>query len=281
MFRPTTLIDLADSYTNSRDISSLYAATIKNHASKYATFLGSPDLETCLNYDAANNFLAWMDGQVKRRTLKSYRASIITLWRFAVSVSLANPPDPSRIILRRIDWNPPECYVIDEIKALISTAQAMRGWMHDRTRRSHYWEAAIRVGWETGLRRGDVWRVDSQRLRGPILATVSNKSRQLTVHELTDETVAALRRLDRRPTTLHWPHRGSAFEYWFARLVADSGVCRGTFKWLRRASGSYVEQACPGMGSRHLGHTNAATFRKHYDARLIAQPGTLPTVPRI
>lgn len=61
----------------------------------------------------------------------------------------------------------------------------------------------------------------------------------------------------------------------FGRITTKAGLF-GTFKKLRKSSGSMVEAANPGTGHRHLGNTRAI-FEKHYQVRKITH--TKPTMP--
>lgn len=61
----------------------------------------------------------------------------------------------------------------------------------------------------------------------------------------------------------------------FAAAVARAGLF-GTFKKLRKSSGSLVEAAHPGKGHKHLGNTRAV-FEKHYEAKRLTR--TEPTIP--
>jgi hypothetical protein len=69
----------------------------------------------------------------------------------------------------------------------------------------------------------------------------------------------------------------------FSRLVATSGVRRGTFKWLRRAAGSYAESQQPGAGPALLGHRDPGVFHKHYEDASLTQtrPIQPPPMPAI
>ena len=67
---------------------------------------------------------------------------------------------------------------------------------------------------------------------------------------------------------LAWEMNQWSFGLQFKRLTVLSGVNRGSFKWLRRSAGSYIEVEHPGAGSKALGHQTAQIFDKHYNARL-------------
>lgn len=55
---------------------------------------------------------------------------------------------------------------------------------------------------------------------------------------------------------------GEYFRRCFRAIVKKTGLC-GTFKKLRRSSGTAVEMQCPGRGHVHLGNTRAV-FEAHY-----------------
>jgi hypothetical protein len=86
---------------------------------------------------------------------------------------------------------------------------------------------------------------------------------------LRPETIAALDKIDSQQP-LAWPNCEWGFGFMFHRIMAASGVDRGTFRWLRRACGSHVESEHPGGGHRSLGNT-AQVFRTHYDAEMATE----------
>ena len=104
---------------------------------------------------------------------------------------------------------------------------------------------------------------------------VQHKTGGIASGRLHGSTIDALQRLGTDPPCA-WPRRSEAFCRQFARLVAAAGVRPGTFRWLRRSSGSYVEAEHPGQGHRHLGHSSPEVFRRHYDARLGEAPACPP-----
>ena len=280
MTKSPTILEVAQSHIEGRDISAQYVATLLRRARCFVEFAGDPT-PAAFSYATLNAYLASLDGQMSRSTLKGYRGDIIAIWRAAALHDLCPMPDSRRIVRRRVQMKPPECYQIDDVRKLVRATTKLPGKMRDGTPRRSYWECAVRIAWETGLRRSDIVQVDAKRLRGVMLSTISHKTATLTVHELTDATVASLLKLDNRKPSLGWPHRWKSWDHWWFKIRSGAGIDYGCFKWLRRASGSYIERTHPGMGPRHLGHTCPTTFAKHYDARMIAEPGALPKVPEI
>jgi hypothetical protein len=61
-----------------------------------------------------------------------------------------------------------------------------------------------------------------------------------------------------------WPASGETFRDQVERLVHRAGIRPGTWKWIRRGSGTDVELQARGAGHRHLGNT-PAIFRQSYE----------------
>ena len=188
-------------------------------------------------------------------------------------------PNVEDVRVIRVRLPLPQCYTLDETPRLVAAAETLPGTLGDGMPMADYWFAMIRIAWETGLRLSDLFRVDVGMVHRGILTMRSSKTDTLTAHELTTETLVALvalERLGHRKPTLGWPHDEWLARRHFDAIAERAGVRRGTFRCLRRASGSYVESQSPGYGYRRLGHTTPQVFNKHYDARMIAEPGVLP-----
>jgi integrase len=65
---------------------------------------------------------------------------------------------------------------------------------------------------------------------------------------------------------LIWPLwcRRESFYLRFRALVKQSGIRHGTFRFLRRASATHVEQLAPGTSYLHAGHADPSTTLRHY-----------------
>lgn len=258
------IVEFARAYIDRRGVSAMYAETFVSRARALENHVGRGDVAFCLREDAVNRLLALIAEKRKPSTVKGWRGDLLTLWRAAADEGLVAQPVARRIRRVRVPELVVECFTIDEARAILRAAQGLRG-NYANVAKSVYWDAILRTAWDTGLRRGDCWRFSANcfdthnRWR-----IVQNKTGRLASGILHDSTADAVRRLGR----LDWGCHRNAFTYQFRRLVAASGVNRGTFRWLRRASGSYVELESPGKGAKHLGHAGQEIFRRHYDAGL-------------
>jgi hypothetical protein len=86
--------------------------------------------------------------------------------------------------------------------------------------------------------------------------------------------MAALRAtLAARPRELvcPWPASGETFRDQVLRLVAKAGIRAGTWRWIRRGSGTDVEQQLDGAGHRHLGNTRRVFEQSYGDPTIIGR----------
>lgn len=273
-----SLTCFAGQYVACRPLNPSYAARLRWTANALESFAQSESISDTLTEEHANGFLAAQLGK-SPFTIRSYRSDILTLWNGAADCNLVPYPVMRRVRLPRIPELIVDCYTIDEARRILTAANQLVGRYRWGVRKRDYWNAAIRLAWDTGLRRGDVigFRRDSLRPDGVVLV-LQSKTRKVLPAKLRPTTVTALLALP-GGYPLRWDTDVTYFTRHFRRIVDASGVCRGSFKWLRRASGSYVEIAHPGAGYKHLGHSGPQVFNRHYDAKLGSH--NLPQPPEL
>lgn len=276
MNRFVTLSDFARSYVAGRAISPIYAGTLIRRAIALEKFAHERAVGRLLNEQNVNAFLTDLAPGVSTYTLKSYRGDLLTLWRAAADDGLCGYPVLRKIRRDRLEALVVECYTEVEARALAECASEIRGGLPNGVPKRLYWSGVIRAGWDTGLRRGDLWRLKRNAIRpdGSLLIA-QHKTGGIAECRLRPSTLAVLDKIG-TPQPLAWPHNSWTFGEHFRLIVKAANVHRGTFRWLRRASGSYVESQQMGAGHRHLGHSTPAIFNKHYDARVGAVPLPLP-----
>lgn len=273
-----SLTYFAAQYVACRPLNRSYAARLRWTANAMESFAGSESISDTLTEENANGFLT---AQLDKSpfTIRSYRSDILTLWNGAADCNLVPYPVMRRVRLPKIPELIVDCYTVDEARLILKAAASLVGRYRWGVRKRDYWVAAIRLAWDTGLRRGDViaFRRDSLRPDGVVMV-LQSKTQKVVPTKLRPSTVIALQLLP-GGYPLRWGTDVTYFTRHFRRLVEASGVMRGTFKWLRRASGSYVETAQPGAGYKHLGHSGPGVFNRHYDAKLGGH--TLPSPPEL
>ncbi len=130
--------------------------------------------------------------------------------------------------------------------------------------RRWYWRTIIPAAWYTGLSQGDLFRLTRDCI-GNDGRTVMRRSRTNKVATvwLPPGIIAEIGNRD----GAFWRPRTSQeyFRREFDRIV-KAACLSGTFKKLRKSSGTAVEVAYPGRGHEHLANTRKV-FEAHYLAR--------------
>lgn len=248
------IAEFARQYGEQRGVCVDHAKTLISRARSLGNHVGRDELSACFREDVFNRWLAVLSERVAPATLRGYRSDGLTLWLAASDLGYVPPPRRRLIRPAKVPDLPIDCYSVDEVRLLVAHAD-------------DYFAAVIRVGWDSGLRRGDVWRLQRSVIRVDPSIVIQHKTGRRVLCSFRESTVAAVSVLP-GPLPLRW--RRSKHTWWarWHALVDRSGVGRGTYKWLRRASGSHVEAEHPGQGHRKLGHQSPGVFDRHYDARL-------------
>lgn len=165
----------------------------------------------------------------------------------------------------------PQGLLPEEVEKLLKACHALPA--HRRV----LFRLMIALGYYTGLDACDIWKLERRHIgrggeiffrRGKTGSPVFVKIPQALVDEI----------------DAHCPKRGplirlgvgrERFRQVMATLFTAAGLS-GTFKTIRKTSGSLVEQATPGTGHKHLGNTRAI-FEKHYDVKKLTR--AVPTMP--
>lgn len=206
---------------------------------------------------------------VRPATVRSKRNQILALWRAAADEYLCEPPT-RRVRTARVPWIAPTAWTLDEVRELLRAASSLPRWHACGMRRSEWFDLAIRLAWDTGLRWGDLVRLRAADVHGGVVVVGQAKTKRPHCGRLATSTQAALRAsLERHPRDLVCPWIASreTFAAQVRRLVARAGIRPGTWKWLRRAGATDVECQSPGQGhgSRHLGHAPGSKIAElHY-----------------
>jgi hypothetical protein len=262
---PASLIDHAESYLLARPTCRPYARQIRSRVAAFVAWInGAP-----VTSDSVNAFLVTIEGRgLQPETVRGYRTSLLAVLRFAGW----QPDRPIRCT--RLRERPVECFTLDQIRQLIETGATLPGVLSNGVPLAEFWPLAVDAGYTTGLRWGDLTAVLAADVNDDGSCAVTQGKTGRVVH--VQFSPAAVARIRRHGLThaVPWPHSGNHFRTEFRALTIAAGIGRGSWKWLRRAAGSYVEAASPGNGHKMLGNT-PATFLRHYWARGTVAPKPL------
>lgn len=232
-----------------------------------------------LDERSVSEWLRDYSAQVKPDTVRSKKAQILALWRAAADDGLAEEPSARRVRRVRVPDKVVEAWTREEVEQLLAAAARLPRRHRCGLRRSAWFDLAIRVAWDSGLRWGDLvaLRVDAVRPDGTTV--VQSKTGKTVTFRLSRGTLEALAAtLEACPRTLvcPWPASHETFNDQVRTLVAKAGIRAGTWKWIRRGSGSDVEAQADGAGHRHLGNTRAVFEASYADDAIIGRRTPAP-----
>ncbi|HEY1601790.1 MAG TPA: site-specific integrase [Pirellulales bacterium] len=274
---------LRDHYLPERDLGRSSRDQYRVTLNRFSRFLGEASALEHLNDATVNRFLSFLiESGLSRSTVKGHRGRLLALWNAAWTAPTPMVAAPPRRLKRiMVPGQVIDTWSEEEIARLIAATFCLSGrFRYTRVSRSGYWAAIIAAAYDTGLRLGDLFLLKFHDINpdGKI-QLVQHKTGKPHVCGMRPSTIEAVEaiRLPGRPLIFGKViGLQKRFYHQFRALVKAAGIKPGTFRWLRRASGTHVERIAPGTGHRQLGHRRDV-FEKHYAAmRLIDADRPLP-----
>lgn len=155
-------------------------------------------------------------------------------------------------------WNADE---VSQLRAAVPRAILARRDDEVAIRRRRFWTTIIPAAWWTGLSQVDLSRLTRAHVtRDGVVTIHRSRTNKLSVTEIP----ADLARIFYERPGAPWKLQTSVeyFRYEFSLIVAAANM-QGTFKKLRKSSGTDVEKRFPGQGHIHLANTRQV-FELHY-----------------
>jgi integrase len=206
------------------------------------------------------------------RYLRRMRGDLLCFWRHAYRHGLKDRlPNLDLIRNPTVPRTAPEAWTRAEVRQLCKAADSFEGRYRWGIEKRAFWQAWIRVAWDTGLRPSDLLRLRTSQVSDGAIVVIQQKTQTAQVVALDPATLQAIRRSYPPQRELIFAWHGSKNFYYleFARLVARAGL-QGSPKRLRKSAASAVEVAAPGTASAFLGHLTPGLDRKHYlDPRIV------------
>lgn len=236
---------------------------------------GGPVRLDQLDEQSVSEWLRDYSATVAPHTAKGKKSMLLALWRGAADDGLASEPSARRVRRVRVPELVPTAWTKAEVEQLLAAAARLPRRHRCGLSRAAWWDLAIRVAWDSGLRWADLvaLRVDSIGPDGTASVTQS-KTAKVSTFKLSPTTMEALRAtLAACPRALvcPWPASGETFRDQVTRLVEKSGIRAGTWRWIRRGSGTDVELQLGGAGHRHLGNTRRVFDQSYGDPTIIGR----------
>jgi len=213
---------------------------------------------------------------VAPNTARSKRNHILIMWRAACDDGLCDLPT-RRVRPVRVPQIAPVAWTRAEVEALLEACRGLKRWHPCGLRRCQWWDLAIRIAWDAGLRWEDQvrrLRLDQIRPDGTVAFGQSKTGRVvvLRLSASTMDAVAASRAAGPRELATPWLATHETFGRQLRRIVEIAGIRPGTWKWIRRASATDVEIQRDGAATEHLGHRPGSQIavRSYIDAAQVA-----------
>lgn len=204
---------------------------------------------------------AWLrDYSASRKpaTVRGKKNMLLALWRAAADDDLCDEPRGRRVRQVKVPRQAVTAWTKDEVEKLLLAAAKLPRWHKCGLRRSQWWDLAVRVAWDSGLRWADQVAIPVSAVRPDgMVSWTQSKTGRVVAFRLSPSTMEALRRsleVCPRAIVIPWPSSQETFMDQVDRLVLKAGIRTGTWKWIRRASGTDVEAQEQRAGAVHLGH---------------------------
>lgn len=266
-------------YAIERGIQDVSAKSLISSWAIFEMRVGYPVGVADIDHTLVNSVLAGMEAEGKSPFyMHGLRCNVMSLWRYAYEndrelpeAERQNVNRPRRVRKIRLPELILETWTREEVQRLVDTCDVLDGEFRHRGvllldgfTRAAYFRSLIRAAWSTGLRHGDLRRLRRKQIPGPDVPFVisQHKTGKRAVILLDKATVDEIDEYGR--TGVIWPMWGSyeAFRKSFCAIVEAAGL-EGSFKRLRKSSGSDAEQRAPGLGHLHLGNTRRV-FESNY-----------------
>jgi integrase len=282
MSGPETLGAYVDHYTLLRDVKSETIRQYRICATLFERWAGGPVRLDELEEQTVSAWLRdYAASGVEPHTVRSKKVGILCLWRAAADEGLCEPPT-RRVRAVRVPYKAVTAWDLSEVEQLLAACQGLKRWHSCGLRRSAWFDLAVRVAWDSGLRWGDLIHLPVSAIRPDgSAAWCQSKVRRPVVFRLAPSTRDALVEslvVAPRELVCPWPASQETFQDQVERLVSRAGIRRGTWKWIRRASGTDVECQQAGAATAHLGHVpgSRVAAQSYIDPAILGRSAPCP-----
>lgn len=264
-----SLCDALDSYLQSRSLSDSSARTLTCSVRSLLKHLACEDCQVeQVTTEVLNQWLAAMSNAP--RTIIKHRGNLLSLLRDAADDGHCPEPVARRVRQPRKPKPKPQAWTLDELRRVTRACDELPGTIRRYDQPVQvcvYFGCLVRVAYETGLRRGNLFALQQRDVdeRGCVYVR-HEKTGEPHVCTLADTTLRLLRSLP-GDEPLRWRDNRSFYKRW--RAISDAaGVPRGTLHRVRKTAATQVwlaDQSNPTRVQQFLGHLTADMWRHYVD----------------
>lgn len=284
-----TLADLIDAYDRDRELSPVYIKALRCSARRFEKYLGRPATVGDLRYKMVNRWLQHESEQkrLSPATRAGGRKDIITLWQYS-----GRKLKKAKVRTVKVPRKNPQAWTFEQLDEVATASEKLEGVLSNGVPRAIYFRAIFYFAYETGLRRRDVWSFDFEKFAEQRSAITQNKTGNVHVVAVTDETMADLTVIYDLLTVagdanaripLRWPDSESQFYYWAKKLRCSAGIDATTHNRVlqhTRRTGATAVALAGGAAWEYLGHTHEGLDRLAYVDAIKTAKVTLPAQNR-
>jgi integrase len=239
----------------------------------FGQFLGRPAERSDLVERVVNQWLSTVAAEKSSATVLGHKRGVTVLWNWLAGQNLVRPYDSRRLRRVTVTTPPPRSWSVDQVRALLEGAATLLQPCNHGTA-AELMRAWVLLGYESGLRPGDMRRLTPADVARNVISITQNKTGRPHSFAITAATRAALEPLIAAGNPTIFPASKRQVEKWEARLFAASKTF-GFFKQYRQGLGTLrktnATEICRRDGvtaaARALGHVSGVAIAlKHYIA---------------
>lgn len=275
MIQATLLADVLREYILYKSLRPESAYRLGRALRSYEEFLDRPATLRDLADLPVSEWIATLEKLLAPKSVYGYRIDLLTLWRDAAAQGKANPPGRVRRV-KKPKPNP-QGWTDGEFGKLLQHVHTLTGNFPSGLRRSLYCEVLLRVCYDTGLRRRDVWNLrKSQVSADGLVSVVQHKTGWLIQRRIRPETLPMFLRLPGE-TPLACPYANpSSFYKWWRSVTKSAGVRHGVLQRIRKTGASHLAKTHRDSVSQYLGHQTAEMAMYYIDESIASPAPVLP-----
>lgn len=218
-----------------------------------------------LDVESCNRFLRKRLTEASPLTVAPQRVIIVSLWKYAFERSLIDSM-PRGLVKIKTSRPPTRAWTIEQCCTAVKATSPLVKKMRCGAPLGLFLRCWLLLGYETGARQDDLWRLRASDFDGDTVSWCQHKTGEPCSKVLSPQcmaTVQAMLALSPNGTVIGWAMRKASACKRMKAYLTNLGL-RGSGKWLRRSGATHIEMREPGRAKLHLGHKTPGMAERHY-----------------
>lgn len=262
-----TVLDWCNRYIRARALGAGAAYQVRRAVELFVAWCGkAPDVSD-VDEDSLSEWIAWLESTHAPRSRRNHRANILAVLRFAADGQARDEPNARRISVVKVPPPDPRAWSDGQLAAFFDAAALLEGRCKYRpgVSRAAYLLALAGAAYDTGLRRGDLWRIRHEWIQGDgSIRLRQNKTSEPHLCAVTPHVVSLIASIP-YAEPLKWTGHGSGYSALWREACKRAGIPHGCTQQVRRTAATVVWEEHPEAVQRFLGHRTATMWRHYVD----------------